>query len=165
MDPLCYYTFLFLNKQVTILFPLWKMFLSEHRTSDKSPQSKQKHIWVGWLKKTEEIQNNCAPTFDSSCPASHCLHGLQFPNRSLYSCSLHSLVSSSALAGIWEGQWFGESQRFLHFNTTFIHNRESRMNPELCIIISYNSLMGSTPALDSFLKTSLILLGWDKMEL
>lgn len=52
-------------------------------------------VYIGYITRLQ--------TFDSSCPASHCLQGLQFPSWSLYSCSLHSLVSSSAVTGTWEG--------------------------------------------------------------
>ncbi len=41
-------------------------------------------------------------TLDSSCPASHCQQGIQFPNVSLYSCSLQSLFSSAMTANCEE---------------------------------------------------------------
>lgn len=41
-------------------------------------------------------------TLDSSCPASHCRQGIQFPNLSLYSCSLQSLLSSAITANCEE---------------------------------------------------------------
>lgn len=46
MDPLCYYTFLFLNKQVTILFPL-----SEHRQIS----SVKTKTYLGWVIKKNRI--------------------------------------------------------------------------------------------------------------